>query len=325
MRAIFDTTRSISGAPMVLRRPDRVLATLGELRPMAAVGPVSLTEVRDVLAERLTELRAEPPARRYGRVFVGGPEHVRGRVFDVVFVPGLAERMFPQKPRQDPILLDHLRTRLNASEEAAPSHGNRSVAAPLSVQPTLSNAAAQHGAHSDPLGLPVLDDRAAQERLLLRLAVGAAARRLHLSYSRLELGESRPRVPSFYALDLERARTRRVPDFKATEREAYKRVESRLAWPLEARQRSLPARRLPVRRLRPRRMPPTAPRRPSRRRPGVAGARSTAPASPCSLSAPLRDSTYPILPASKPCRLRRFAGHAPRPLPEITPSDVPVR
>ena len=190
-------------APMVLRRPDRVLATLGELRPMADVGPVPLTEVQAVLAERLTELQAEPPARRYGRVFVGGPEHVRGRVFDVVFVPGLAERMFPQKPRQDPILLDDVRRRLNAPDGAAPS----------------------------PLGLPVLDDRAAQERLLLRLAVGAAARRLHLSYSRLELGESRPRVPSFYALDLERARTGRVPDFRVTEREAYERVESRLAWP----------------------------------------------------------------------------------------------
>ena len=186
-------------APMVLRRPDRVLATLGELRPMAGVGPVSLTEVRDVLAERLTDLQAEPPARRYGRVFVGGPEHMRGRVFDVVFVPGLAERMFPQKPRQDPILLDDVRRRLNAPDY--------------------------------PLGLPVLDDRAGQERLLLRLAVGAAARRLHLSYSRLELGESRPRVPSFYALDLERARTGRVPDFAITEREAYERVESRLAWP----------------------------------------------------------------------------------------------
>ena len=190
-------------APTVLRRPDRVLGTLGELRPMAGVGPVSLTEVQDVLAERLTELQAEPPARRYGRVFVGGPEHVRGRVFDIVFVPGLAERMFPQKPRQDPILLDDVRRRLNAPEGAALS----------------------------PLGLPVLDDRAAGERLLLRLAVGAAARRLHLSYSRLELGESRPRVPSFYALDLERARTGRVPDFAITEREAYERVESRLAWP----------------------------------------------------------------------------------------------
>ena len=246
-------------APMVLRRPDRVLATLGELRPMAGVGPVSLTEVQDVLAERLTELQAEPPARRYGRVFVGGPEHVRGRVFDVVFVPGLAERMFPQKPRQDPILLDDVRRRLNAPDGAAPGSGNRRLAAPLSAPPILPESAPFHGVRSapgdrhpaaplaaratpsasaplrgadaDPLGLPVLDDRAAGERLLLRLAVGAAARRLHLSYSRLELGESRPRVPSFYALDLERARTGRVPDFAITERVAYERVESRLAWP----------------------------------------------------------------------------------------------
>ena len=218
-------------APMVLRRPDRVLATLGELRPMAGVGPVSLTEVRDVLAERLTDLQAEPPARRYGRVFVGGPEHVRGRVFDIVFVPGLAERMFPQKPRQDPILLDDVRRRLNAPGGAAPGPGNRRPAAPLDAQPTPPESAPFHGAVADPLGLPVLDDRAGQERLLLRLAVGAAARRLHLSYSRLELGESRPRVPSFYALDLERARTGRVPDFAITEREAFERVESRLAWP----------------------------------------------------------------------------------------------
>ena len=218
-------------APMVLRRPDRVLATLGELRPMADVGPVPLTEVQDVLAERLTELQAEPPARRYGRVFVGGPEHVRGRVFDVVFVPGLAERMFPQKPRQDPILLDEVRRRLNAPDAAPAAPGNRRLAAPLSAQPTLPASAPSSGADADPLGLPVLDDRAAGERLLLRLAVGAAARRLHLSYSRLELGESRPRVPSFYALDLERARTGRVPDFAITEREAFERVQSRLAWP----------------------------------------------------------------------------------------------
>ena len=189
-------------APRVLRRPGRVLATLGELRPMAEVGPVPLAEVQEVLAERLTELQTDPPARRYGRVFVGEPEQLRGRVFDTVFVPGLAERMFPRKPRQDPLLLDDVRGRLDA--------------------------------RGGPLGLPVLDDRAASERLLLRLAVGAAARRLHLSYSRLELGESRPRVPSFYALDLERARTGRVPDFSITEREAFERVRSRLAWPAPA-------------------------------------------------------------------------------------------
>ena len=49
---------------------------------------------------------------RYGRVFVGTLEQARGRSFDVVFLPGLAERVFPQKPREDPILLDALRREL---------------------------------------------------------------------------------------------------------------------------------------------------------------------------------------------------------------------
>ena len=199
-------------APMVLERPDRVLAALGELRPMAEVGPVPLAEVQNVLAERLTLLQEEPPARRYGRVFVGGPEHVRGRAFDVVFVPGLAERIFPQKQRQDPLLLDEHRRTLNRAAASPPSD---SLA----------------GATGNPLGLPMLDDRAGDERLLLRLAVGAATQRLYLSYPRLQLGDSRPRVPSFYALDLERARTGRVPDFAVTERQAFARVGARLAWP----------------------------------------------------------------------------------------------
>ena len=188
-------------APMVLRRPNRVLAVLGELRPMAGVGPVPLAEVQDVLAARLTQLQEEPPPRRYGRVFVGSPAHVRGRTFDVVFVPGLAERIFPQKQRQDPLLLDEHRRTLNGVSRAVSG------------------------------GLRVLDDRGAEERLLLRLAVGAATRHLYLSYPRLQIGESRPRVPSFYALDLERARTGRVPDFAVTEREAFRRVDARLAWP----------------------------------------------------------------------------------------------
>ena len=102
---------------MVLRRPDRVLAMLGELRPMSGVGPVSLEEIRDALTERLTELQEEPPLRRYGRVFVGAPEHVRARTVDVVFVPGLAERVLPQKQRQDPLLLDDQRKHLNAVVE----------------------------------------------------------------------------------------------------------------------------------------------------------------------------------------------------------------
>jgi CRISPR/Cas system-associated exonuclease Cas4 (RecB family) len=189
-------------APMVLANPDRVLAVLGDLRPMEQVGPTPLTDVRDVLHERLTELRADPPARRFGRVFVGTPDQVRGRCFAVVFVPGLAERVFPQKRRQDPLLLDDLRTALNASADTRPR-----------------------------LGLPDRHDLSAQEKLLLRLAVGAATERVHLSYPRLEVGKARPRVPSFYALDIERARTGRVPDYRDVQQRAAGRGDARLAWP----------------------------------------------------------------------------------------------
>jgi len=189
-------------APMVLDDPDRVLAVLGDLRPMAQVGPVPLSDVRDVLQERLTELRAEPPARRFGRVFIGGPDQVRGRRFAVVFVPGLAERVFPQKQRPDPLLLDDLRAALNASGKSAPR-----------------------------LGLPDRHDLNGQEKLLLRLAVGAATERVHFSYPRLEVSKARPRVPSFYALDVERARTGRIPDFPEVERRASRQAEARLAWP----------------------------------------------------------------------------------------------
>ena len=189
-------------APMVLARPDRVLAVLGDLRPMAQVGPAPLADVRDVLHERLTELRAEPPARRFGRVFVGGPGEVRGRRFAVVFIPGLTERVFPRKGRQDPLLLDDLRAALDATADGAPR-----------------------------LGLPNRHDLNSGEKLLLRIAVGAATERVHLSYPRLEAGRGRPRVPSFYALDVERARTGRIPDFREVERRASGQAEARLAWP----------------------------------------------------------------------------------------------
>ena len=192
-------------APMVLANPDRVLAVLGDLRPMAEVGPAPLADVRDVLQERLTELRADPPARRFGRVFVGGPEQVRGRRFAVVFVPGLAERVFPQKQRPDPLLLDDQRAVLNASVDGEPR-----------------------------LGLPERHDLNTQEKLLLRLAVGAATERVHFSYPRLEVGKARSRVPSFYALDVERARTGHIPDFREVEWRASRQAGARLAWPAPA-------------------------------------------------------------------------------------------
>jgi CRISPR/Cas system-associated exonuclease Cas4 (RecB family) len=184
--------------PRVLRTPGHVLRVLADLRPMAAVGPIDLDEARRVLAERLLTVESEPPARRFGRVFVGTPQHARGRSFRVVFVPGLAERMFPQKPLEDPLLLDELRVRADPS-------------------------------------LRTQSQRLAGERLLLHLAVGAAVDRLYVSYPRIELAEARARVPSFYALDVMRAATGRVPDYEWLEERAREAGSATLAWPAPAR------------------------------------------------------------------------------------------
>ncbi len=185
-------------APLVLRQPERVLRVVEQLRPMAEIGPVSLDEARDVIADRLQMLELDPPKSRYGRVFVGSPHQARGRTFRVVFVAGLAERMFPQRPHEDPMLLD------------------REMRIPLDA------------------GLALQEDRAKTERLLLRLAVGAAAERLWLSYPRLELAESRPRVPSFYALDIMRAITGRIPQPQQLQEGAAVEGGAGLAWPAPA-------------------------------------------------------------------------------------------
>jgi ATP-dependent helicase/nuclease subunit B len=97
-----------------IRHPERVLSVLGELRPMARVGPVDVTEVRLVLENRLSQLVVRPSGRRYGKVYVATIEEARGLAFDVVFIPGLAEKIFPQKVVEDPLLLDDARKALGA-------------------------------------------------------------------------------------------------------------------------------------------------------------------------------------------------------------------
>jgi CRISPR/Cas system-associated exonuclease Cas4 (RecB family) len=181
-------------APRILRMPAYVLRALADLRPMSDVGPVDLDEARRVLGDRLLTLESDPPARRFGRVFVGTPTQARGRAFRVVFIPGLAERMFPQKPREDPLLLDGARAQISGV-------------------------------------LPTQRDRLAAERLLLQVAAGAASERLFVSYPRIELTESRARVPSFYALDVMRAVTGKVPDHEWLEDRARAAGNATLAWP----------------------------------------------------------------------------------------------
>ena len=82
-----------------------------------------------------------------------------------------------------------------------------------------------------PTGLTTTDDRAADERLLLHLAVGAATERVYLSYPRIELREARPRVPSFYGLDVMRAITGRVPSHEELQDAAARETKAALAWP----------------------------------------------------------------------------------------------
>lgn len=181
-------------APRVIAKPDRVVRTLRELAPLAAIGPVKLREVRDVLTPRLSTLTHEPPRRRHGRVFVGTPAAARGRSFRVVFVPGLAERMFPQRIREDSLFPDQRR---EAADRA----------------------------------LATQTRRAADERLQLTLAVGAASGRLYVSYPRVELNESRQRVPSFYVLDIARAIEGRIPPASALAARASEAGGAMLAWP----------------------------------------------------------------------------------------------
>jgi RecB family exonuclease len=179
-----------------LRDPQEVLATLEELQPMGPVGPVDLYEVQLVLAPRLRELAVAPPRRRYGKVFIGATEAARGCSFDVVFVPGLAERLFPKKIVEDPILRDEARQ-------------------------ALSSAGA----------LVVQADRVSFERLALRLAVGAASKRAYLSYPRIDVQQARPRVPSFYSLEILRAAEGKLTGFEELGRRAEPAAAARLGWP----------------------------------------------------------------------------------------------
>jgi ATP-dependent helicase/nuclease subunit B len=178
-----------------LREPEAVFETLNELAPMSPIGPVELFEVQQVLAPRLRDLPMPPPRRRYGQVFVGSTDAARGMTFDVVFVPGLAEKLFPRKVTEDPVLLDAERRLLDAAELLT-----------------------QH-------------DRVTAERLALRLALGAASKRAYLSYPRIDVQQSRPRVPSFYGLEALRAAEGELPGFDELGTRAESGSSGRLGWP----------------------------------------------------------------------------------------------
>jgi ATP-dependent helicase/nuclease subunit B len=115
---------------------------------------------------------------------------VRGVPFKMVIVPGMVEKSFPPLIRQDAILLDQERKIINRS---------------------LS------GKESEPLPLKS-EGRLDEERLLFRLAVGAATEKLILSFPRIEIGTGRERLPSSFLLASIKALTGKSVDFNQLEK-----------------------------------------------------------------------------------------------------------
>ena len=181
-------------ATQALREPDAVLELLDELAPLAPVGPVSLHVVYRVLSARLSSVVLRDSGHGAGKLFVGAIDDLRGRVFDVVLVPGLAERLFPPRLSEDALLPDAARRQLSPE-------------------------------------LWVTDERVARERLQLRLAVGAAESRLWLSFPRFDVVHARPRVPSFYGLEVLQAIDGTLPAFDELTRRAQPGAAARMGFP----------------------------------------------------------------------------------------------
>lgn len=179
-------------ASRCLHAPERVLQVLGTLEPMGAVGPVGLREVRRALLAPLSDLR-HAPSIAGGAVRVCDTREVRGQEFRHVFIVGLAEKIFPARIQPDPWLDDDARNKIE--------------------------------------GLATREDQLHEERSALRFALGAASERAVLSWPRVDLEQSRPRVPSFYVLEVVSAASGKWPDVQVLERYALNAGKARLAWP----------------------------------------------------------------------------------------------
>src|SRR5262249_42188232 len=134
-----DWLEAFAGPPRGgLRGPPALVSVFGGFACVGGVGPRGARGGVGGVSGPLGFLWRRPGPRRFGSVFISSIDEARGRRFDVVFLPGLAEGLFPRKVMEDPLLLDGWRP------------------APLKVQ----------------------DDRVRQERLLLRRAVAVASERL---------------------------------------------------------------------------------------------------------------------------------------------------
>jgi RecB family exonuclease len=158
----------------------RALGAVARLRDLAAADTVVPLEELWALLEAALAAPADTGGQPApGRVFVSELGSALGVDFPLTIVPGMVEGAFPAAQHQDPILLDDERRRLT--------------------------------------GLPLAEEARALERTRFALAVGSGARRVVLTYPRVDAESGRPRVPSFLVLDLLAEVTGRPHDFDGLE------------------------------------------------------------------------------------------------------------
>ncbi len=147
---------------------------------------VDLRQFKEILTEVFKEGSLRHGAFQEGSVCVAEIMPARGLSFRVVFIPGLVERVFPAAPRQDPLLLDRERQKINQMGQLKGS-------------------------------LPLKASRWQEEKTLFSLAVSAARERLVLSYPRLDPASGKERIPSFFLLHVGEALTKEIINYRKLE------------------------------------------------------------------------------------------------------------
>lgn len=180
-------------ARRLLAPSDELEAALGCVRSLASLEPirprVTLPEFIELARKAIGEKRERATRFEGGGVFVGGLESCRGVSWPVVILPGLVESSFPRVVREDPILRDWEREKINQSMETVgrvPSRGEVRSAPREGTRPTSR--------------LPIKLSGHDEERLLFQLAVESARERLVLTYPRLDPFSGSERVPSIFLL-----------------------------------------------------------------------------------------------------------------------------
>jgi RecB family exonuclease len=161
----------------LLETDDETRAVLSVLDELAKLDALSIDATPDMFYRFLKESLEEGQERKAGSFQRKEPAiadlmEARGCFFDTVILPGMVEKRFPHPVRQDPVLLDWEREKLNALFRELKIEG----------------------------GLPLKKRRKEEEELLFALALGSARSRLILTFPRLDIGKGRPLVPSFFLL-----------------------------------------------------------------------------------------------------------------------------